>query len=87
MCGNIHNSTVEQSVCFCILHDGLQTSISFHPLTLANSADPDEMHCPSDLKRAKDHFLRYNSTSHAKTIGPLIQTQDTDTWSEFKLEA
>ena len=34
MCGNIHNSTVEQSVCFCILHHGLQTSISFHPLTL-----------------------------------------------------
>ena len=49
MCGNIHNSTVEQSVCFCILHDGLQTSISFHPLTLANSADPDEMQDNADF--------------------------------------
>ena len=32
-CGNIRNSTFEQSVYFCILHDGLQTSISFHSLT------------------------------------------------------
>ena len=36
-------------VCFCILHDGLQTSISFHPLTLANSADPDEMQHNADF--------------------------------------
>ena len=48
-CGNIRNSTFEQSVCFCILHDGLQTSISFHPLTLANSADPDEMQDNADF--------------------------------------
>ena len=48
-CGNIRNSTVKQSVCFCILHGGLQTSISFHPLTSANSADPDEMQDNADF--------------------------------------
>ena len=31
------------------VHDGLQTSISFHPLTLANSADPDEMQHNADF--------------------------------------
>ena len=45
----IHNSTVEQGVCFCILHDELQTSISYHPLNLANSADPDEMQDNADF--------------------------------------
>ena len=34
---------------FCILHDGLHTSISFHPLTLANSEDPDEMQHNADF--------------------------------------
>ena len=48
-CGNIRNSTFEQSVYFCILRDGLQTSISFHPLTLANSEDPDEMQHNADF--------------------------------------
>ena len=48
-CGNIRNSTLEQSVYFCILHDGLQTRISFHPLTFANSEDPDEMQHNADF--------------------------------------
>ena len=48
-CGNIRNSTFEQSVYFCILHEGTQTSISFQPLTFANSEDPDEMQHNADF--------------------------------------
>ena len=73
MCGNIHNSIVEQNVYLCILHDGLQTSISFHPLTLANSADPDEMQHNADfvwsalIAKITDEteiYLKNNLTCH-----------------------
>ena len=39
-CGNVRNSTFEQSV---------YTSISFHPLTFATSEDPDEMQHNADF--------------------------------------